>query len=398
MEKKSNHRVNIVRLGEPRVHTNADKLELWDIEGYQVVSQKGQFKAGELAVYVQPDSVVPQTEPFKFIWEPYLTLHKSELDGATVEGDYDPVPERRRRITVRKFRGEWSEGLLLPITDFSGGLQHEPKLNYGWLKEGDDVSEVLGITHWDPEIAENTKGDNEVGPRRYKKFPRSLKGWFYWLLYHVLGYNPNGNHHGFGTEQGPGFPVYDVEALKNFKNVLQPGELVHVTEKIHGSNARYVFIKGHMYVGSRTQWKAASSNCVWRKALTQHPEIEEWCIANEGAVLYGEVVPTQGAGFNYGHTEGAVGFFAFDVLLPDGSWDWPGNQGFGLNVPVVRANVPYSDELLKLADGSTLVPGAKHIREGVVIRALNQRHVRGLNRVQLKVVSNAFLEKDSKEK
>jgi len=40
---KANHRVNIVRLGEPRVHTNADSLELFDIEGYQVVTKKGNF-------------------------------------------------------------------------------------------------------------------------------------------------------------------------------------------------------------------------------------------------------------------------------------------------------------------------------------------------------------------
>lgn len=42
-----------------------------------------------------------------------------------------------------------------------------------------------------------------------------------------------------------------------------------------------------------------------------------------------------------------------------------------------------------MADGSSLVPGAKHIREGVVIRRKD-------NGVTLKVVSNTFLEKDSK--
>src|SRR5207253_2194699 len=63
--KKANHQANIVRLGEPRVHTNADSLELFDIGGYQVVVKKGQFASGDLAVYIQPDSVVPQTEPFK---------------------------------------------------------------------------------------------------------------------------------------------------------------------------------------------------------------------------------------------------------------------------------------------------------------------------------------------
>lgn len=385
MEKKANHKVNIVRLGEPRVHTNAERLELWDIPetGYQVVSQKGQFKAGDLGVYVQPDSVVPQTHPFKFIWENYVGVDET-------------VPERRRRITVRKFRGEWSEGLLVPITDFPelASVESTGRI-VTYVFEGVDVSEILSITHWDPEITESTKGDNEVGPRRGKKFPRSLKGWFYWVLYYLIGYNPNGSHHGFGAEQGPSFPVYDVEALKNFKNVLQPGEPVVVTEKIHGSNARFVFFDGHMYAGSRTQWKSATSTCVWRKALAQHPEIEEWCIANEGHVLYGEVAPTQ-KGFNYGVKNGEVGFFAFDVLKPDGTWTWPGNLGFAPTVPVIVLG-PYMDLMLREADGKSLVPGANHIREGIVIRAVNQRYVRGLGKVQLKVVSNTFLSKDSKE-
>jgi hypothetical protein len=66
---KANHQVNIVRLGEPRVHGNADSLELFDIGEYQVVTKKGNFKAGDLGVYIQPDSVVPETEVFSFLWK-----------------------------------------------------------------------------------------------------------------------------------------------------------------------------------------------------------------------------------------------------------------------------------------------------------------------------------------
>src|SRR6202789_2333340 len=107
MTKKANHQVNIVRITEIKEHTNADSLEIIPIGEYQVVSRKGQFHIGDLGVYLQPDSVVPQTEPFRFIWDPYLAV---QMDGI--------VPEKRRRITVRKFRGEWSEGLLLPLSDF----------------------------------------------------------------------------------------------------------------------------------------------------------------------------------------------------------------------------------------------------------------------------------------
>ena len=46
-------------------------------------------------------------------------------------------------------------------------------------------------------------------------------------------------------------------------------------------------------------------------------------------------------------------------------------------------------DVLKLDEGPSLVPGAGHIREGVVVRRKD-------NRVSLKIVSNSFLEKDSK--
>lgn len=102
-EMKANHRADIVRIGTILPHPDPDttNLELILIGEYQVVVRKGEHQIGDLAVYIQPDSVVPQTEPFRFIWEPY------QLDGGA------EVPAKRRRITVRRFRGQFSEGLLM---------------------------------------------------------------------------------------------------------------------------------------------------------------------------------------------------------------------------------------------------------------------------------------------
>lgn len=390
--KKSNHQANIVRVAEILPHTNADSLEIIPIGGYQVVVKKGQFKTGDLAVYIQPDSVVPQTEPFRFIWGQHQI---TEMGNVTPES----VSERRRRITVRKFRKEWSEGLLLPISDFSGGLHHEPKLAYGWLKEGDDVSDLLGITHYDPDKGrESTTGDNERSPG-YSRWPRSLKGWYYFIL-RKLGLRSK-NNEAMYRETGIEFPVYDVEAFKNFKRAFEPGEQVVVTEKIHGSNARYLFLNGHMFAGSRTLWKSEKSPCVWRKALSQNPWIETWCRAHPGYVLYGEVTPTQ-KGFNYGKDD--VQFFVFDIRTPEGTWmewipSWPDTyemlQGLTI-VPVLYTGPFDAQKIIFIVDGPSTVPGAKHIREGLVIKAVRERQIRGLGRVQLKVVSNAFLEKDNK--
>ena len=381
-DKKANHQAVIVRIGEPRPHLTADTLELIDIPntGYQVVSKKEQFKTGDLAVYVCPDSVVPEIPAFAFLWT----------------GIDSPVPERKRRVTVRRFRGQYSEGLLMPVTDFSGGLSHDGEI-YGWLREGDDVSDLLGITHWSPpEPGEmSTKG---VGNRQQPKFPRSLKGLWYWLLTR-LGFLPNGVTGGLDEKAPPTVPpVYDVESLKHFVNVLKPGEIVTVTEKIHGSNARFTFQNGKLYAGSRQLWKRPETSCIWRTAVAQLPWITEFCQAHEGYTLYGEIVPTQGEKYMYGCKPGEVKVFIFDILDDKGNW-LPKIETLmmpGITTVPCPCHAEYTDELLKLADGTSMVVGATNAREGIVITADNQRYVRGLGRVQLKVVSNSWLEKDGK--
>src|ERR1700674_4074968 len=125
----SNHRVNVVRIKELRTHPNADCLSLVDIDGYQVVVRTEEFDTSKLYAFIQPDSVVPAREPYKFLWA------DQEFTGE--------VPERYRRITVRRFRKEWSEGLLMPLIE----LLEDSNVMYG-AKEGDDISELVGIAHY----------------------------------------------------------------------------------------------------------------------------------------------------------------------------------------------------------------------------------------------------------
>lgn len=394
-EKKLNHQANIIRITEIKKHTNADSLEIIPIGEYQVVSKIGQFKVGDLGVYIQPDSIVPQTEPFKFIWEPYMCV-------PTQEGETFTVPEKRRRITVRKFRGEWSEGLLLPVTDF--GELVDSTLTRHFVEsdfpEGTDVSDTLGITHYDPD-SESTKGSNSAAPKLRKKYPKTLRGWWMWLsrrIKHYLGIRDDVG--GKEDNISLGIPIYDVDAYKNYPNTFQDGEQVIVTEKIHGSNARYIYLDGVMYAGSRKLWKAQDSTCIFRRNLKINPWIEEWCKTHEGYVLWGEVTPTQG-GYEYGSKEPQ--FFVFDIRTPDGKWLEDSLETETLWITLDKHRVPILyigkfnlEDIKKLVDGPSTVPGAKNIREGVVVKSVTERNVHGLGRAQLKIVSNAFLEKDNK--
>ena len=401
VEKKANHQANIVRIKEILPHNNADSLEIVPVGEYQIVARKGQFKVGDLGVYIQPDSVVPQTEPFRFIWQPYSYAPET---GAMIL-----VPEKRRRITVRKFRGEWSEGLLLPLDDFielSDSMAYEAdgsllgKVTAMPRYEGDDVSDLLGITHYDPDAGkESTGGENEGVPKLRKKYPKTLKGWYKWIIRKLYGIFSKDPLSGKSENIILDIPVYDVDALKNYPHTFIDGEKVRVSEKIHGSNAKYICLDGKMYAGSRTLWKSENSGCIWRQNLKVNPWIEEWCRAHEGYVIWGEVTPTQGK-YDYGSKD--IQFFVFDVRHPSGYWlDATNDDGIlthlqAHSVPELY-NGPYDLEAIKkLVDGPSTVRGAKHIREGVVIKTAKERHQRGVGRCQLKIVSNAYLEKDNK--
>src|SRR5271163_4270395 len=207
----ANHRADIIRIEALEKHSNADALSIVRIGGYQVVVRTDSWKVGDFAVYIQPDSVVPETEPFAFLWE------NLSFDGKG-------VPEKRRRVTARRFRGEWSEGLLVNTLEFqrkeNGDALLYDKVSLSY-EVGDDVAEVLGITHYEPpEDPQQTIGDNESAPgaRQSRRFPRSFMGWVRFIL--SLFKDTGGTN----TKAPVDFrPVYDVEALKNYADVLQDG-------------------------------------------------------------------------------------------------------------------------------------------------------------------------------
>lgn len=387
-EKPAHHRVDVVRIEEILPHPNADKLEIIPIGGFQAIVAKGQFQKGWLGYYIPPDSVVPEAPAYAFLW-----------GNSTVEGG---VPRKRRRITAKKLRGEWSEGLLMNCPPTPDGGPH----GYGFIqdgkfvriKEGDDISDLLMIEHYDPEEP------TESGPPKPKR-PKGWKG-YAWDVWRFLT--------GRGLKTDPVGPknavTYDVDNWKKYAKTFEAGELVRVTEKVHGSNARFSYQKGglwgkgKMFAGSRNLWKAENSKCTWRRALVDNPWILKWCLNNPGYILYGEIVPTQ-KGYNYGFTD-TVGFFLFDIRKPDGTWaEYTEMKELivtggcektleDVSVPEIYMG-PWGNHVPGMADGTTFTYG-KHLLEGVVVRAVPERSVRGLGRAQLKIISNKFLEKEGK--
>lgn len=114
----------------------ADRIELAHVLGWQCVVNKGQFKEMDLAIYFEVDSFLPIAPEFEFLRS--SSYKKSDLMG---EGF---------RLRTMKFRGQISQGLVLPISEFPAIPNN--------VEVGTDVTEILGVKKWEIEERATTGG------------------------------------------------------------------------------------------------------------------------------------------------------------------------------------------------------------------------------------------------
>ena len=169
----------------------AERIELAHVLGWQCVVNRGVFQRGDLAVYFEIDSFLPLRPEFEFL-------------RASSYKDSDILGEGFRLRTMR-FRGQISQGLLLPVSQFP---EIPPDAGLGT-----DVTERLGVRKW--EIEERaTTGGTVIGTlpadiphtdeTRVQENPE-LIGAFAGLEYYIST-KMDGSSHSIGLD-GDGFHV-----------------------------------------------------------------------------------------------------------------------------------------------------------------------------------------------
>ena len=149
-----------------------------------------------------------------------------------------------------------------------------------------------------------------------------------------------------------------------------------------------------MWSASRSQWWKPGGENLWWKALGCNPWIEEFCRANECVTVYGEVYGRV-QDLHYGVPANRVEVAVFDVL---GGTEWWPAERLRASLPShcvpLLYEGPYDEgQVQALAEGPSTIAGAKHLREGCVLKPVAERTDPEIGRVQLKIVSNAYLEK-----
>ena len=316
----------------------ADAIECAIVGGWTCVVKKGEYIAGDLAVYCEIDSFIPSTIA------PFLT--KSGHYAKTFEG-----VEGERLRTV-KLRGQLSQGLLLS--------PESVKLFPNDMAIGDDVSEFLGITKYEAPIPAALAGE--------------VKGMFPSVI-----------------------PKTDQERIQNLSVELEVWKTENlsweVTEKLDGSSMTVYRIDDYVGVCSRNlDLKRNEDNSLWRAAL-KHDLEEKLKIAGGNLAVQGELIGNGIQGNKYKMRD--QDFYVYDIYDIDaGRYYTPAERKafvevFGLNhCPVLHRNtelIESVESLLQLAEGKSVmgdINGPE--REGLVFKC-NEKQV------SFKAISNKFL-------
>lgn len=133
MEKEKRAMASVRRIVKIESIPDADRIVLARVGGWQTIVKKDEFKEGELAVYCEIDSWIPNAVA------PFLTKDgKEPKEYKGIKGE---------KLKSIRLRGCLSQGLLLPLSVLSSRTA---------VTEGDDVSEQLGIVKWEePQVETN---------------------------------------------------------------------------------------------------------------------------------------------------------------------------------------------------------------------------------------------------
>ncbi len=121
---------SIQLIADLRPIPGADRIEAATVLGYVTVVKKGEFRPGDVCVWHEPDTVVPERPEYEF-------LRKQGF-----------------RLKVARFKGQVSQGLALPLSAL--GVADN-------FKVGDDVTALIGIRKYEKPLALSLAGKAKGG-------------------------------------------------------------------------------------------------------------------------------------------------------------------------------------------------------------------------------------------
>lgn len=346
----------------------ADRITCATVLGWRVViSKSDNFKVGDKVVYIEIDSKVPERPEFEFL------------------------RDRKFRVRTIRLRGQYSQGLILPMSILSGK-------DYDI---GTDVTKELGITYYVPE--DNVrKADKVPKSVRYQSMAARHKNLFKkqpfcWLMKREWGRKVLFIFFGKKKDKPKSFPTkFDfvhktdetrIEAMPWLLGYEKP---LIVTEKLDGTSSTYILerIKKNKYefwVTSRNvrQLKEDQDcyhdyNIYWAMAkkydiekhlrdyLEEYTDLDYVCIQGEsvGSVQGNPLKLTEDDLYVFNFIDskrGRISSINGKKIIEDWGMKW---------VPILDTKfiMPNDMEEFKVMATAKSVVNPKVLREGIVLR------------------------------
>jgi RNA ligase (TIGR02306 family) len=332
--------VSIQIISEINPIPDADKIEVAKFQSisWQVVVRKNEFTIGDFCVYFEIDSLLTKAD-----WNAFL---------------FKKPEDTKYRLKTCRLRRVLSQGLVIPITSI-------PELNGIILTEGMDLTEILKVEKYEPEIPADMRGIIK------RSFPTHL------------------------------VPKSDELRVQSFPAVIEEfkGKKVYISQKLDGCSISLILKDGEFDVCSRNlSLKESESNLYWKMAK-QYDILAKLQSLDKSYAIQAECV-------GQGIQKNRMGLkdqqlFIFNVYSINESryLNFEEFKAFceklGLqHVPILDVTeFNYSiEELLGLADKWKYSNG--HEQEGIVIRPIEEFRSGVLEgRASFKVINNKYLEK-----
>jgi RNA ligase (TIGR02306 family) len=375
--------VEVCKVDNVIKHPNADKLSIVTVKGWQCIVSLNQYKEGDLVVYCPPDSIIPPA---------LIEIYKLEF------------LKKNGKVGTIKLRGIVSQGLILNVG---------PEL--GCYKCGENVAEKLGITKWEPPEPGFSLGKpkEKISDYWVKYINKEIT--LRRLIFKSLGIIKTNCTPRSKNKLNPYFDKYtDIQNIKHFPTLFKDGEMVVITEKIHGSNFR----AGRLKRGTHNIWRrflnlftdkyefVYGSHNVQKKLfggkgyykedvygiIAKRYQLDK--ILPDDCIVYGEIYGCGIQDLTYGKVN-EIDVVFFDVKVNGEYLSWYPLVDFckKYNLPMVPLLFigKYTLDTVKgYTEGayvsSKLCP--EEIREGCVTKSLGRRKVEGIEHIGRKILKS----------
>jgi len=207
-----------------------------------------------------------------------------------------------------------------------------------------------------------------------------------------------------------------IEHYYRFAHTIEPGMMIRVTEKVHGTNCRLASLNidgldGFVCGSHRTAQKETTARgrpSLYWEPLNRDPQIQTALqrLSQFGdVIIYGEIFGPGVQDLDYGVQGGRIGFRVFDIAINGRYMDWETLHttciGYGMQlVPLIYLG-PFDPECLEewtngpslMVDDADRIKARFKGREGCVLTPLDEAYHEDVGRVVLKSVSADYLDR-----